>query len=101
MDTIAWLERLVAHNTVSRESNLALIDDVQAFLSSHDIPSSLTHNDEGTKANLHAIIGPEDRPGVMLSGHTDVCRSTDRIGVPIRSRFARVAANCTDAAPPT
>ena len=72
MDTTAWLERLVAHNTVSRESNLALIGDIQAFLSSHDIPSNLTHNDEGTKANLHAIIGPEDRPGVMLSSHTDV-----------------------------
>ena len=26
----------------------------------------------GQKANLYATIGPADRPGVMLSGHTDV-----------------------------
>ena len=26
----------------------------------------------GAKANLYATIGPADRPGVMLSGHTDV-----------------------------
>jgi acetylornithine deacetylase len=29
-------------------------------------------NAEGSKANLFATIGPADRPGVVLSGHTDV-----------------------------
>ena len=30
------------------------------------------HDDTGTKANLLATIGPDDRPGIVLSGHTDV-----------------------------
>jgi len=29
-------------------------------------------NEDGTKANLYATVGPADRPGIMLSGHTDV-----------------------------
>ena len=36
------------------------------------VDSHIIENDEGTKANLFATIGPADRPGVMLSGHTDV-----------------------------
>jgi acetylornithine deacetylase len=32
----------------------------------------LFYNDERTKANLFATIGPRDRGGVALSGHTDV-----------------------------
>ncbi len=72
MNTIEHLEKLISFNTVSRESNLALIEFVREYLLSHGIESSLTHNDEKTKANLHAVIGPSDIPGVMLSGHTDV-----------------------------
>ncbi|WP_163361158.1 M20/M25/M40 family metallo-hydrolase, partial [Escherichia coli] len=30
------------------------------------------HSPDGHKANLFAMIGPADRPGIMLSGHTDV-----------------------------
>ncbi|MGI9373699.1 MAG: acetylornithine deacetylase, partial [Hyphomicrobiales bacterium] len=66
------LDKLIAFPTVSRESNLDLIDWVQGFLNQYGVSSSLTHNDEGTKANLHAVIGPQEVPGVMLSGHTDV-----------------------------
>lgn len=66
------LSELISFPTVSRNSNLDLIHWTQDFLARHGISSSLTHNDEGTKANLHAIIGPQDVPGVMLSGHTDV-----------------------------
>ena len=29
-------------------------------------------NDNGTKANLFATVGPRNIPGVLLSGHTDV-----------------------------
>ena len=32
----------------------------------------IIENAEGSKANLFATIGPGDRGGVMLSGHTDV-----------------------------
>jgi acetylornithine deacetylase len=70
--SIEWLDRLVAFDTTSRLSNLALIEDVQNYLRGLGIPTRLTRNDEGSKANLWATIGPEDRGGVVLSGHTDV-----------------------------
>jgi len=70
--TLAWLERLVAHDTTSRNSNLALIEEVQAYLEDRGVACRLTRDETGTKANLDATIGPADRPGVALSGHTDV-----------------------------
>ncbi len=66
------LETLISFPTVSRNSNLDLISWVAEFLDRQGVVSSLTHNDERTKANLHAVIGPSDVAGVMLSGHTDV-----------------------------
>ena len=67
------LARLVAFDTTSRESNLALIEFVRDYLDGHRIASTLIHNDAGTKANLYATIGPLDVPGgIVLSGHTDV-----------------------------
>ncbi|MEM7207804.1 MAG: acetylornithine deacetylase [Pseudomonadota bacterium] len=66
------LEKLVAFDTTSRNSNLALIEYVQAYLQSFGVGSELVHDATGEKANLYATIGPHDKPGVMLSGHTDV-----------------------------
>jgi acetylornithine deacetylase len=66
------LARLIAFDTTSRGSNLALIEWVEAFLSARGIRSRRVPNAEGTKANLHALIGPEVAGGVVLSGHTDV-----------------------------
>jgi len=66
------LARLVAFPTVSRESNLHLIDFIRDYLAALGVHSELFHNAEGTKANLFATIGPQDRGGVVLSGHTDV-----------------------------
>ncbi len=66
------LARLIAFDTTSRNSNLALIDFVRNCLDRAGIPSELVANDDGTKANLFASIGPIDRPGLVLSGHTDV-----------------------------
>lgn len=72
MRSVEILERLIAFPTVSRDQNLDLIEYVRTLLSAVGVDSVLTHNDEGTKANLYTTIGPADRPGVMLSGHTDV-----------------------------
>lgn len=72
LDAVGWLSRLIAHPTVSRDSNLALIEEVRGFLDGFGIDSHLTFDDTGQKANLYATIGPADRPGVCLSGHTDV-----------------------------
>ncbi len=66
------LRRLVAFDTTSRNSNLALIDFVRDHLDGFGIASELVPDATGEKANLYATIGPSDRPGICLSGHTDV-----------------------------
>ncbi len=70
--TLSYLERLIGFATVSRDSNLDLIAFVRAELAGLGIDSQLVPDETGKKANLYATIGPPDRPGVMLSGHTDV-----------------------------
>ncbi len=72
------LARLVAFDTTSRHSNLALIDFVRNYLDGFGIASELVFDDTGEKANLFASIGPEDRPGLVLSGHTDVVPVDDQ-----------------------
>jgi acetylornithine deacetylase len=69
---ITHLERLIGFATVSRDSNLGLIEYVRAELAGLGIESELVTSDDGRKANLFATIGPAGRPGIVLSGHTDV-----------------------------
>ncbi len=76
--SIAMLEKLVSFDTVSRNSNLAFIDFVSNLLKQHGIESRLVHNDDRTKANLLATIGPRVEGGVVLSGHTDVVPVDDQ-----------------------
>ncbi|HEY5632786.1 MAG TPA: acetylornithine deacetylase [Burkholderiaceae bacterium] len=71
-ETIGILERLVAFDTVSSRSNAALIDWAANLLEGHGAKVFVQHADEPGKANLFATIGPDDRPGLMLSGHSDV-----------------------------
>jgi len=66
------LARLVAFDTTSRHSNLALIAYVEAELAALGIASRRVLNADGGKANLLASIGPDVEGGVVLSGHTDV-----------------------------
>ncbi|MBO0367998.1 acetylornithine deacetylase [Pseudomonas shirazensis] len=66
------LGRLIGFATVSRDSNLQLIGFIRDYLAELGVASELFFNAEGTKANLFASIGPTDRGGVVLSGHTDV-----------------------------
>ncbi len=66
------INRLIAFDTTSRESNLELMAFVQDYLSGLGVESFLVHNVDGNKANLYATVGPDDIPGIMLSGHTDV-----------------------------
>ena len=72
MTPIEMLRRLVAFDTTSSKSNLELIGFVCDYLSGLSIEPRLVHNEDRTKANLWATIGPDDKPGVILSGHTDV-----------------------------
>lgn len=67
------IARLVSFDTVSRNSNLALIEFVEDYLDGWGVPHSRVENEDGSKANLLATLGPADRPGgIVLSGHTDV-----------------------------
>lgn len=66
------IARLVSFPTISERSNLALIDWAEGYLSAHGARCRRTMNEEGTKANLFATIGPEVAGGVVLSGHSDV-----------------------------
>lgn len=66
------LDKLVAFDTTSKNSNLDLIHYVRDYLAQHDIETILLHDETGRKANLLATIGPKDASGIVLSGHTDV-----------------------------
>ena len=66
------LDRLVGFPTVSRDSNLELIDWVEEYLDGFGVRPHRTWNEDGTKAGLFANIGPEVEGGIILSGHTDV-----------------------------
>ena len=65
------LDRLVAFDTTSRNSNLPLIHWIQQYLDALGVPYRLSHDRSGDKANLHAIVGPEGPGGIALSGHVD------------------------------
>ena len=66
------IRKLVSYDTTSRDSNLALIDFVRGYLREYGVESELFYDADKRKANLFATLGPKDRGGVMLSGHTDV-----------------------------
>lgn len=66
------LDRLIGFDTVSDRTNLPLLDFLRDLLAGAGIASALIPDATGTKANLLAIAGPRDVPGVLLSGHVDV-----------------------------
>ncbi|WP_201609388.1 acetylornithine deacetylase [Psychrobacter immobilis] len=76
-DSIDWLTRLIAFDTVSRHSNLALIEEVKAYCEQLGLTVDLTFNDAKNKANLFVTVpagknADEVNHGLVLSGHTDV-----------------------------
>lgn len=64
--------RLLAFDTVSSQSNMALIEYVRDLLAVKGIDALIVKDETGLKANLFASTGPKDQPGILLSGHTDV-----------------------------
>jgi acetylornithine deacetylase len=64
------LARLIAFPTVSRSGNRALVDYVRSLVEPAGARVVLT--DDGANANMWISTGPEDVPGVVLSGHSDV-----------------------------
>ncbi|GJE55442.1 acetylornithine deacetylase [Methylobacterium sp. WL9] len=70
--TLELLERLVAFDTESSKSNIALIDFVAGYLDGWGVPYTRVPNAAGDKQALFATLGPMIDGGVVLSGHTDV-----------------------------
>src|SRR6202011_4105851 len=68
----SMIDRLIAFRTVSRDSNLGLIEWVRDYLQGHGAKTRLTHDATGRKANLFATLGDSKKRGLILSGHTDV-----------------------------
>ena len=75
--SIDWLKRLISFDTVSRHSNLALIQDVQTYCEQLGLSAHLSFNDAQNKANLFVTVPAGNEAdiingGLVLSGHTDV-----------------------------
>jgi acetylornithine deacetylase len=71
-NVVDMIERLIAFPTVSRDSNLGLIEWTRDYLAGLGVKSRLTYDVTGKKANLFATLGEGKKPGIILSGHTDV-----------------------------
>jgi acetylornithine deacetylase len=66
------LAGLVSFDTVSDRTNLPLIAYIEQYLASFGITGRRVVDETGQKASLWVTIGPADKPGIVLSGHTDV-----------------------------
>ncbi|WP_170585807.1 acetylornithine deacetylase [Ruegeria arenilitoris] len=67
------MTKLISFPTVSRDSNLPLIDWVEDYLNGHGIRAHRWPDpDQPHKAALFAHVGPWEEGAVVLSGHTDV-----------------------------
>ena len=70
------IEKWVSFASVSRDSNLPIIEWTKARLEGYGLKCSLTYDDSGKKANLWATLPAADGEtkvgGLVLSGHTDV-----------------------------
>jgi acetylornithine deacetylase len=69
--SIEILEALVGFDTTSRNSNLPLIGWIESYLDRHGVTHERIPDPTATKSNVWATIGPADKPGYILSGHTD------------------------------
>jgi acetylornithine deacetylase len=72
VDSLDLLETLIGFPTVSLSSNHALADFVTATLTGFGVEVTKIEGPHASGLNLYATIGPRDRGGVVLSGHTDV-----------------------------
>ena len=73
MPALDLVKDLIAFDTTSRDSNLALIDyRARACWKNPARAAAARHDASGDKANLFATFGPDGDGGFVLSGHTDV-----------------------------
>ncbi|WP_299742093.1 acetylornithine deacetylase [uncultured Tateyamaria sp.] len=72
MTPLELMTKLISFPTVSRDTNLPLVDWVEGYLKDHGISAHRYYHPEEPKAALYAHVGPEVEGAVVLSGHTDV-----------------------------
>ena len=72
MHSYQILEKLISFNTISSNSNLELMSFCENLLKDIGAKISIIKNHEENKCNLFATIGSSNKPGIILSGHTDV-----------------------------
>ena len=58
---LEMLAKLVSFDTVSSRSNLPLIEFVESYLQSWNVPYVRVPDETGDKAAIYATIGPRDR----------------------------------------
>ena len=69
---LSILATLVAFDTTSALSNLAMIEWLETYLRDRGAATRRFPSKDGAKAGLWATLGPADRAGIVLAGHTDV-----------------------------
>ena len=72
MNSYQILEKLISFNTISSNSNLELMSFCENLLKDIGDKISIIKNHQENKCNLFATIGSSNKPGIILSGHTDV-----------------------------
>ena len=72
MNSYQILEKLISYNTISSNSNLELMSFCENLLKDVGAKISIIKNHQKNKCNLFATIGSSNKPGIILSGHTDV-----------------------------
>lgn len=72
LNSVELLSKLITFDTTSYKSNLGFILFVKDLFEQNNIQVELNFNTEQNKANLLASVGPLDKAGILLSGHSDV-----------------------------
>lgn len=100
--SLAMIDRLIAFPTVSRDSNLGLIEYARDELARLGVRANLIYDASRNKANLFATLSSE--PDLIKTGGLVIwaipipCQSTDRIGRAIHFALTIATAAFTDAA---
>ena len=66
------LAKLVSFPVLGGFSNLSILQWITDYLDQYNVAYQLVPNEDGSKASLHARIGPAVDGGIILSGHMDV-----------------------------
>lgn len=72
LSPLELMTNLVSFPTISRDTNIPLIDWVEDYLGTHGITAHRYVDPDQPKHALFAHVGPLQEGAVVLSGHTDV-----------------------------